>query len=99
MNQAKGKKLNNLLNEGFQQYTFVFSLYNSVLSCHSIIDKTKVLKTGGNLMQVESITECSLVESIAECYLVECIANCSLAESITECTSVESIADCSRSIL
>ena len=27
---------------------------------HSIIDKTKVLKTDGSLMQVESIAECSL---------------------------------------
>ena len=30
-----------------------------VLSGHSKIDKTKVLKTGGRLLQVESITECS----------------------------------------
>ena len=32
----------------------------SVLSGHSKIDKTKVLKTNGSLMQVESIAECSL---------------------------------------
>ena len=31
-----------------------------VLSSHSKIDKTKVLKTDGSLMQVESIAECSL---------------------------------------
>ena len=31
-----------------------------VLSGHSKIDKTKVLKTDGSLMQVESIAECSL---------------------------------------
>ena len=31
-----------------------------VLSCHSKIDKTKVLKTNGSLMKVESIAECSL---------------------------------------
>ena len=31
-----------------------------VLSGHSKIDKTKVLKTYDNLMQVESIAECSL---------------------------------------
>ena len=30
-----------------------------VLSSHSKIDKTKVLKTGGSLVQVESIAECS----------------------------------------
>ena len=30
-----------------------------VLSGHSKIDKTKVLKTGGSLLQVKSITECS----------------------------------------
>ena len=30
-----------------------------VLSGHSKIDKTKVLKTDGSLMQVESIAECS----------------------------------------
>ena len=31
-----------------------------VLSDHSKIDKTKVLKTIGSLMKVESIAECSL---------------------------------------
>ena len=31
-----------------------------VLSGHSKIDKTKVLKTNGSLMKVESIAECSL---------------------------------------
>ena len=31
-----------------------------VLSDHSKIDKTKVLKTNGSLMKVESIAECSL---------------------------------------
>ena len=30
------------------------------LSDHSKIDKTKVLKTNGSLMKVESIAECSL---------------------------------------
>ena len=30
-----------------------------VLSGHSKIDKTEVLKTGGSLLQVESIAECS----------------------------------------
>ena len=30
-----------------------------VLSSHSKIDKTKVLKTGGSLVQVKSIAECS----------------------------------------
>ena len=32
-----------------------------VLSGHSKIDKTKILKTNGSLMKVESIAECSLV--------------------------------------
>ena len=31
-----------------------------VLSGHSKIDKTKVFKTNGSLMKVESIAECSL---------------------------------------
>ena len=31
-----------------------------VLSCHSKIEKTKVLKTNGSLIQVETIAECSL---------------------------------------
>ena len=31
-----------------------------VLSGHTKIDKTKVLKTNGSLMKVESIAECSL---------------------------------------
>ena len=31
-----------------------------VLSGHSKIDKTNVLKTNGSLMKVESIAECSL---------------------------------------
>ena len=31
-----------------------------VLNGHSKIDKTKVLKTNGSLMKVESIAECSL---------------------------------------
>ena len=37
-------------------------MYNTVkpvLSSHSKIDKTKVLKTNGSLMKVESIAECS----------------------------------------
>ena len=36
------------------------STVKPVLSSHSIIDKTKVLKTDGSLMQVESIAECFL---------------------------------------
>ena len=39
----------------------IFShIVNPVLSCHSKIDKTKVLKTNGSLMKVKSIAECSL---------------------------------------
>ena len=40
----------------------------SVLSSHSKIDKTKVLKTNGSLMKVESIAECSPL-SILQCFL------------------------------
>ena len=35
-----------------------------VLNGHSKIDKTKVLKTNGSLMKVQSIAECSLNETI-----------------------------------
>ena len=35
------------------------STVKPVLSGHSKIDKTKVLKTNGSLMKVESIAECS----------------------------------------
>ena len=35
------------------------SMVKPVLRGHSKIDKTKVLKTGGSLMQVKSIAECS----------------------------------------
>ena len=37
----------------------VYSTEKPVLSSHSKIDKTKVLKTNGSLMKVESIAECS----------------------------------------
>ena len=37
-----------------------FNTVKPVLSGHSKIDKTKVLKTMGSLMKVESIAECSL---------------------------------------
>ena len=33
---------------------------SKVLSGHSKIDKTKVLKTNGSLMKVKSIAECSI---------------------------------------
>ena len=38
----------------------VFNTVKPVLSGHSKIDKTKVLKTNGSLMKVKSIAECSL---------------------------------------
>ena len=38
-------------------YTFEYDV-KPVLSCHSKIDKTKILMTNGNLMKVESIAEC-----------------------------------------
>ena len=37
-----------------------FFLVKPALSGHSKIDKTKILKTNGSLMKVESIAECSL---------------------------------------
>ena len=36
------------------------NIVKPVLNGHSKIDKTKVLKTNGSLMKVESIAECSL---------------------------------------
>ena len=42
------------LKEKTKQYTV-----KPVLSCHSKIDKTKMLMTNGSLMKVESIAECS----------------------------------------
>ena len=39
---------------------FLFYTVKPVLSGHSKMDKTKVLKTNGSLMKVESIAECSL---------------------------------------
>ena len=38
-------------------YTFIVK---TVVSSHSKIDKTNVLKTNGSIMMVESIAECSL---------------------------------------
>ena len=47
-----------------QTSTTIISLFKNtvkpVLSGHSKKDKTKVLKTNGSLMKVESIAECSL---------------------------------------
>ena len=37
-----------------------YSTVKPVLSGHTNIDKTKILKTNGSLMKVESIAECSL---------------------------------------
>ena len=59
---AIGSINNNPQNMG-QEIQFRIQLYNTVkpvLSGHSKIDKTKVLKTNGSLMKVESISECSL---------------------------------------
>ena len=43
-------------NEWYQYYCSNFYVFNGL----SKIDKTKVLKTNGRLMKVESIAECSL---------------------------------------
>ena len=43
-----------------QKVRFVYGTVKPVLSSHSKIDKTKVLKTNGSLMKVDSIAECSL---------------------------------------
>ena len=40
--------------------TYKEIIVRPVLSDHSKTDKTKVLKTNGSLMKVESIAECSL---------------------------------------
>ena len=40
-------------------WILIRSTVKSVLSDHSKKDKTKVLKTNGSLMKVESIAECS----------------------------------------
>ena len=42
------------------QISIIQTTVKPVLSGHSKIDKTKVFKTDGSLMQVESIAECSL---------------------------------------
>ena len=39
---------------------YAYNTVKPVLSDHSKIDKTKVLKTNGGLMKVKSIAECSL---------------------------------------
>ena len=50
-----------LLSEGMSlSYNQIYCTVKPVLSGHSKIDKTKVLKTNGSLMKVESIAECSL---------------------------------------
>ena len=40
-------------------YDTYFSKVKPVLSGHSKIDKTKVVKTNGRLMKVKNITQCS----------------------------------------
>ena len=49
--------LNTLEKRDVQSYNS--TIVKPVLSGHSKIDKTKVLKTYGSLMQVENIAECS----------------------------------------
>ena len=49
-----------------------------VLRGHSKIDKTKVLKTGGSLVQVESIAECSIR---AFCNTLTCIKRISVLKT------------------
>ena len=41
------------------QFIATYNTVKPVLSGHSKIEKTKVLKTNGSLMKVESIAECS----------------------------------------
>ena len=64
INVAKGirlldKKNNSCLYRRIFMQVRTFERYIS-LSGHSKIDKTKILKTTGSLMKVESIAECSL---------------------------------------
>ena len=44
----------------FTVFSQIVNTIKPVLSSQSKIDKTKVLKTDGSLMQVESFAECSL---------------------------------------
>ena len=50
-------------------WTYDF-LYKPVLGAHSNIDKTKVLKTGGSLVQVDSIAEKSKRLLVLKTYFV-----------------------------
>ena len=54
--------LNTQIINSHSTYVLCLNLYTvkPVLSDHSKIDKTNVLKTNGSLMKVESIAECSL---------------------------------------
>ena len=58
-----------LLSQDF--FNVLLKTEKPVLSGHSKLDKTKVFKTNGNLMKVESIAECSLREHSA--ILLTCI--------------------------
>ena len=55
------------LSEIYKRKELIQFKVKPVLSGHSKIDKTKVLKTNESSMKVESIAECSLV--IVECSL------------------------------
>ena len=66
-NYSACKELNELRTYHLKFSSFRFNDTNGtghtvkpVLRGHSKIDKTKVLKTNGSLMKVESIAECSL---------------------------------------
>ena len=48
------------LTDCYHRFLTYYSTVKPVLSRLSKIDKTKVLKTNGSLMKVESIAECSL---------------------------------------
>ena len=48
------------VNQPFLEFSTKLHTVKPVLICHSEIDKTKILKTNGSLMKVESIAECSL---------------------------------------
>ena len=56
----KAMNLYNCHVKHMSRLTLFVSTVKPVLSGHSKIDKSKVLKTKGSLMEVESIAECSL---------------------------------------
>ena len=68
LSSANYLRINGILGAGRSGFTLCDPIYTvkPVLSGHSKIDKTKVLKTNGSLMKVESIAECSLGPTLSD---------------------------------